>query len=131
MSLVRVADPMRVMVLDSSYCAYLNLAPGYLLAAMNTMSLFGLHGRLCGASIDRLVACEMSSSIPCRMIPSGMELLGFNEATGYFNAHSEAGAVHEQIAGRDLAGGLGQLEPLLTPDIFFEATACLAVDARA
>jgi hypothetical protein len=38
--------------------------------------------------------------------------------------------VHEQIAGRDLAGGLVSAEPDLLPDVLFGATAVLSIDAR-
>ena len=37
----------------------------------------------------------------------------------YFDEHVEADAVHEQIAGRDLAGGLAEASPELVPDIVF------------
>ena len=42
--------------------------------------------------------------------------------------HVEADAVHEQIAGRDLAGSLAEQRPELVPDIMFGAAACLALD---
>jgi hypothetical protein len=38
--------------------------------------------------------------------------------------------VHEQIAGRDLAGGLVEQQPALLDDVLFGAAACLAVDGR-
>jgi hypothetical protein len=37
-------------------------------------------------------------------------------------------AVHEQIAGRDLAGSLAEDSPALLPDIMFGASACITVD---
>ena len=51
--------------------------------------------------------------------------------TDYFDEHVEADAVHEHIAGRDLAGGLAEDEPDLVPDIIFGAQAAAAVDALA
>jgi hypothetical protein len=48
--------------------------------------------------------------------------------TDYFDEHVEADAVHEQIAGRDLAGALAEDQPELLPDIMFGAAACLTVD---
>ena len=124
------ADSLRALGLDDSYGAYLDLIPGYVLASLNMMSMFGLHRRLRGAIAGHLTAFEMTSSIPCRQISSGMARLGVADASGYFDEHIEADAVHEQIAGLDLAGGLGELEPDLIGDIFFGAAACLAVDGR-
>ena len=51
--------------------------------------------------------------------------------TFYFDEHVEADAVHEQIAGRDLAGALAQAEPALRDDILWGAAAYLAVDGLA
>lgn len=42
----------------------------------------------------------------------------------------EADAVHEQIAGRDLAGGLVEAEPGLLEDVLFGAAAVSCIDAR-
>jgi hypothetical protein len=50
--------------------------------------------------------------------------------THYFDEHVEADAVHEQIAGRDLAGGLVEAEPGLLGDVLFGATAVMAIDGR-
>lgn len=125
------ADSMTSLGLDGSYGAYLDRVPGYLLASMNMMSLFGLHRRLRGAITGHLAAYEMTSSIPCQLISSGFARLGLQPAAAYFDEHIEADAVHEQIASRDLAGGLGELEPELIPDIFFGAAACLRVDGWA
>ena len=56
---------------------------------------------------------EMTSSLPNRMIGDGFRRLGYGEeVTDYFDEHVEADAVHEQIAGRDLAGGLARLRSL-------------------
>ncbi|HEX8487313.1 MAG TPA: hypothetical protein VF642_02115 [Propionibacteriaceae bacterium] len=40
----------------------------------------------------------------------------------------EADAVHEQIAARDLAGGLVEAEPQLVGDVLFGAVAALRMD---
>ena len=46
----------------------------------------------------------MTSSIPHRMYAEGMRRLGFgDDVTDYFDEHVEADAVHEQIAGFDMA----------------------------
>jgi hypothetical protein len=123
---------MRALGLDDSYGAYVDVAPAITLASHNQMSLFGLHRRLRGAIVGHLAAYEMTSTLPCRMIGDGFRRLGYGEdATFYWDEHVEADAVHEQIAGRDLAGGLVEAEPALLPDIMFGAAASLHVDGLA
>jgi len=93
------------------------------------MSMFGLNRRLVGAIVGHLAAFEMTSSIPNKLYADGLRRLGYGEdVTDYFDEHVEADAVHEQIAARDLAGGLAEDRPDLLPDIMFGAAACLAVD---
>jgi len=94
--------------------------------------MFGLNRRLRGAIVGHLAAFEMTSSIPNRFYGNGFRRLGFGEeTTWYFDEHVEADAVHEQIAGRDLAGNLAEDDPRLLPDIMFGAAACLVVDGWA
>jgi hypothetical protein len=91
-----------------------------------------LHRRLLGAIVGHLAAFEMTSSLPNRMYGNGLRRLGYGkDATLFFDEHVQADAVHEQIAGRDLAGGLARQQPELTQDILFGAAACLALDDRA
>ena len=98
----------------------------------NAGSLFGLHRRLRGAAMGHLAAFEMTSSLPCKAIAEGLRRLGFgDDVVEYYDEHVEADAVHEQIAGRDLAGSLAEDEPDLLPDILFGAATCLAVDGWA
>jgi hypothetical protein len=126
------AGTMRGMGLDDRYGAYVDQVTPLILASMNTMSLFGLHRRLRGCIVGHLAAYEMTSSIPCRLYGNGFRRLGYGEdVTWYFDEHVEADAVHEQIAGRDLAGGLVESEPGLLADVMFGAAACLAVDGWA
>lgn len=115
--------------LSPEYGAYANQVSAITFASTNLMSLFGLHRRLRGAIVGHLAAYEMTSSIPCRMVSTGFRRAGYDErVTGYFDEHVEADAVHEQIAGRDLAGGLVESEPQLLDDVMFGASACLTVD---
>lgn len=73
----------------------------------------------------------MTSSRPNQLYGQGFRRLGFGaEVTAYFDEHVEADAVHEQIAGRDLAGGLVEAQPDLLADVLFGATAVLAIDGR-
>jgi len=123
------AKSMRGAGLDDRYGAYLDAAPALTLASQNMMSMFGLNRRLIGAIVGHLAAFEMTSSIPNRLYGDGFRRLGFGgDVTDYFDEHVEADAVHEQIAGRDLAGALAEDRPELLPDIMFGAAACLTVD---
>lgn len=115
--------------LADGYGAYLDHLPAVTIAASTFMSLAGLNRGLRGAITGHLAAFEMTSSIPSRLYSDGLKRLGFlPEVRGYFDEHVEADAVHEQIAGRDLAGGLAEAEPELVPDIMFGAGACLLLD---
>jgi hypothetical protein len=126
------AGTMRALGLDDAYGAYLDRVPALTLASTNVMSLFGLHRRLRGAIVGHLAAFEMTSSLPCRRYANGFRRLGYGtDVTFYFDEHVEADAVHEQIAGRDLAGALAELEPAVRDDVLWGAATYLAVDGRA
>lgn len=126
------ARTMRGVGLDDSYGAYVDDVPAITLASFTMMSMFGLNRGLRGAIAGHLAAFEMTSSIPNRFYGNGFRRLGFGEdVTEYYDEHVEADAVHEQIAGRDLAGGLAEDHPELLPDILFGAKACLYVDGLA
>ena len=115
--------------LDDTYGAYVDVAPAITLASFNLMTMFGMNRRLRGAAVGHLAAFEMTSSLPCRFIAEGLRRLEFSdEVAAYYDEHVEADAVHEQIAGRDLAGSLAEDDPALLPDILFGAAACLTVD---
>lgn len=125
------ARTMRGLGLEDRYGSYADVVPAISLASVNMMSLFGLNRRLRGAIAGHLAIYEMTSSQPNRLYGSGFRRHGYgSDVTGYFDEHVEADAVHEQIAGRDLAGGLVEAEPALLPDVLFGAAAVLAVDAR-
>ncbi|MBM7820173.1 hypothetical protein JOE63_002650 [Cellulosimicrobium cellulans] len=124
------ARAMRGVGLDDTYGRYVDAVPAVVLAAVNTMSLFGLHRRLRGAIVGHLAAFEMTSSVPSRLYGNGFRRLGHDaDTTWYFDEHVEADAVHEQIAGRDLAGGLVEQDPAMRDDVLLGAAACLAVEA--
>lgn len=123
------AQTMAGLGLDTGFGAYINAIPAITLASVNMMSLFGLHRRLRGAIAGHLAIYEMTSSIPSSRYARGLRRLGFGtEVTEYFDEHVEADAVHEQIAGRDLAGGLIEADPLLGPAVFFGARAVCFMD---
>ncbi|MEA2404978.1 MAG: hypothetical protein QOE08_1625 [Thermoleophilaceae bacterium] len=126
------ANTMEAVGLDGTYGAYLDAIPGYTLATVNLMSLFGLHRRLRGAIVGHLALLEMDSTQPNRRYANGLRRLGFGEgATDFFDEHVEADAVHETLAAHDLTGALATDEPELAPDILFGARAMLLLDERA
>ncbi|RZT60920.1 heme oxygenase-like protein [Microcella alkaliphila] len=132
MHAVLYARAMRGAGLETQYGHYLDQVDARILTSVNTMSLFGLHRRLRGAIAGHLAAFEMTSSLPNQRIAAGLRRLGYgDDVVDYFDEHVEADAVHEQIAGRDLAGGLVEAEPELAADVLFGAAACLAVDGWA
>ena len=125
------ARTMRGLGLNDSYGGYADAVPAISLASVNMMSLFGLNRRLRGAIAGHLAMYEMTSSRPNQLYGNGFRRLGFDaDVTGYFDEHVEADAVHEQIAGRDLAGGLVEAEPDLLEDVLFGAAAVACIDAR-
>ncbi|MBT0994512.1 iron-containing redox enzyme family protein [Cellulomonas sp. DKR-3] len=123
------ARTMRGVGLVDEYGYYVDRVPAVTLAHLSTMRMLGLNRRLRGAAVGHLAAFEMTSSLPNRRYGDGFRRLGFDAATTeYFDEHVEADAVHEQIAARDMAGGLVADEPELRDDVLFGAAACLATD---
>ncbi|GAB3520396.1 iron-containing redox enzyme family protein [Arthrobacter monumenti] len=123
------AQAMRGAGLNPEFGGYVDDVPAITLATANLMSLFGLNRRLRGAIIGHLSAYEMTSSQPSRMYANGLRRAGFgDDVAEYFDEHVEADAVHEQIAGRDMAGGLVEAEPGLLDDVLFGAAAALAIE---
>jgi Iron-containing redox enzyme len=128
---VLFANTMVALGLDPTYGRFIAGLPGITLASVNLMSYFGLHRRLRGALVGHLAAFEMTSSIPNRRYANALRRLGYGpSATGFYDEHVEADAVHENIAAWDLAHGLSRLEPTLAPDIVMGARALLAVEGR-
>jgi hypothetical protein len=124
------ADAMDALGLDSRYGAYVDHIPAVTLATVNLMSMFGLHRRLRGAIVGHLALFEMTSSIPNRRYANGLRRLGVPEATGFFDEHVVADAIHENVAAVDLAGGLAKQDPRLEPDILWGAAALVELEGR-
>ncbi len=126
------ADAMDALGLDARYGAYLDHLPGSTLATVNLMSFFGLHRRWRGAIVGHLALFEMESSVPNRRYADGLRRLGFDtpRATGFFDEHVTADAIHENVAAVDLAGGLARQRPQLTRDILWGAATLAALDGR-
>jgi hypothetical protein len=125
------ARTMAALGLDPSYGAYVDRIPGVTLATVNMMSMFGLHRRLRGALVGNLALLEMDSSQPNRRYGNGLRRLGHPQATGFYDEHVEADAVHEAIAAHDLAGALAVDDPGVAQDILLGARATLLLDAAA
>lgn len=118
--------------LDGEFGAYIDRIPAIVLSSVNLMSLFGLQRRHRGAICGHLAVYEMTSSLPNAKYARGFRRLGFGApVTDYFDEHVEADAVHEQIAARDLAGGLVEAEPQLAGNVFLGAAAALLLDGLA
>jgi hypothetical protein len=125
------ARAMDALGLDSRYGAYVDHLPAVTLATVNLMSLFGLHRRHRGAIVGHLALFEMTSSVPNRRYAEGLRRLGFGaDATAFFDEHVVADAVHESVAAVDLAGGLAEMEPGLSADILWGATALRELEGR-
>jgi hypothetical protein len=123
------ARTMQGVGLESDFGAYIDVIPAITLASVNVISLFGLHRRHRGAACGHLAIYEMTSSLPNAKYARGFRRLGFDgRVTAYFDEHVEADAVHEQIAGRDLAGGLIEADPKLINSVFFGAATVVLLD---
>ncbi|MET9954069.1 iron-containing redox enzyme family protein [Streptomyces sp. NPDC006339] len=122
------ADLMDDLGLDSGYGHYLPLVGAPALAAVNLMSLFGLHRARRGALVGHFAALEVTSSPAASRIAAAMRRVGAGEAAvRFYDEHVEADAVHEQLVRRDVVGGLLADEPDLAEDVVFgvEATVLL------
>lgn len=126
------ADTLTGLGMDAAYGSYLDRLPGLTLATVNLVSMFGLHRRLRGAVVGHLALYEMQSSVPSRRYAEGLRRLGVDdpEILEFFVEHVAADAVHEAIAGVDMAGGLARDEPALGAQVLWGAKALAHLDAR-
>ncbi|MFW6187293.1 MAG: iron-containing redox enzyme family protein [Actinomycetota bacterium] len=125
------AAGMREAGLDDAYGAAVDRVPAEWLAGVNTVTMFGLHRRLRGAVVGHLAMYEMTSSVPSKFLARGFRRLGLPTVAAYYDEHVVADAAHEQIAARDMAGGLVVDEPAVAADVFFGARCVLHLDALA
>jgi hypothetical protein len=115
--------------LDETYGAYVGEASAISLASANVMSLFALNRRLLGAGLGHFAAFEATSSMPSRMVASGIERLGLGDAVAaYFHEHVEADAVHEQVAAREICAAYVSEDPRRRDDVLFGAACLLHLD---
>ncbi|MET8412384.1 iron-containing redox enzyme family protein [Streptomyces sp. NPDC005195] len=125
------ADLMNDLGLDPAYGRYLDQAPAPLLAAVNLMSLFGLHRALRGALVGHFACVEVTSSPGSRRLARAMRRCGAGPAAEHFYAeHVEADAVHEQVVRHEVIEGLLADEPALEAAIAFGCAATLLLEDR-
>ncbi|WP_433781997.1 iron-containing redox enzyme family protein [Actinomycetospora sp. CA-101289] len=112
------AEMMAGLGLDTTYGAYLDVAPAPVLATVNIMSLFGLHRRWRGASVGQFALIEITSPPGAARLVTAIERLGLPErVTEFYAEHVEADAVHEQLVRKDLLASLLEREPELAADV--------------
>lgn len=125
------ATGMREAGLDDTWGAAVDRVPAAWLAGVNAVSMFGLHRRLRGAVVGHLAMYEIQSSAPSKFLARGFRRLGLPAVAAYYDEHVVADAAHEQIAARDMAGGLVLEDPAVAADVFFGARTVLHLDALA
>ncbi|CAN5262005.1 iron-containing redox enzyme family protein [soil metagenome] len=117
--------------LDSSYLGYLNAVPAEALAAVNLMSMFGLHREFRGMTIGHFASTEITSPPGSARLAQGFERLGAPEpCIHFYREHVEADAVHEQVVRTDVVGELLRMEPHLERDVVFGIRAHAVVEDR-
>jgi hypothetical protein len=125
------ARAMRALGLDATYGAHWPVTLAEAFATVNLMSLLGLHARRVGSCLGHLASLEMTSSLPMSRYGEGLRRLGQGPAaTGYFDEHVEADAVHEQLAAVDMCGSWAADNPGREHEVLLGAAATLALDAR-
>ena len=124
------ADTMDSLGLDATYGAHLDRLPGATLATVNLTSMLGLHRRLRGALVGHLALYEIGSAVPSRRYADGLRRLGVDDprALEFYLEHVAADAVHEAVAGVDMAGGLARDEPPLGAQVLWGARALVLVE---
>ncbi|MDT5148451.1 MAG: hypothetical protein QOI01_184 [Mycobacterium sp.] len=124
-------DLMTAAGLNATYLHYLDDVPAEALAAVNLMSLFGLHRGLRGAAVGHFAATEITSSPGSRRLLDALSRMKAPEACLHFyREHVEADAVHEQVVRTDVVGDIVSREPHLEPDVVFGMRAFNVVESR-
>jgi len=117
--------------LDPSYNAYLSKLPGTSLAAVNVVSMFGLHRRWLGACVGHLALFEMTSVEPMGTNEAALRRLGFStDARHFYSVHVVADAHHQNVAAEQLAHGLIRQEPALAGQVLFGAKTVMTLEAK-
>ncbi len=125
------ADLLDAADLDSSYLGYIDHVPAEALAAVNLMSLFGLHRGLRGAAVGHFASTEITSPPGSQRLVAALERMGApRPCIEFYAEHVEADAVHEQIVRTDVVGDLVAREPHLDRDVVFGIRAHAVVEDR-
>ncbi|RSS67494.1 iron-containing redox enzyme family protein [Streptomyces sp. WAC06614] len=125
------ADLMAELGLDPRYGRYLGHAPAVALATVNLMSFFGLHRAWRGALVGHFACVETVSSPGARRLVKALTACGAGPAALHFYAeHVTADAVHEQVARREVIGGLLAQEPWLEDQVAFGCDATVLLEQR-
>jgi Iron-containing redox enzyme len=125
------ADLMAAADLDRTYLGYLDVVSAEALAAVNLMSLFGLHRWLRGAAIGHFASTEITSPPGSRrMVQALQRMAAPSPCIEFYREHVEADAVHEQVVRLDVVGDLVAREPHLDPDVVFGMRAHAVVENR-
>lgn len=125
------ADLMVAADLDATYLGYINEVPAEALAAVNLMSMFGLHRALRGAAVGHFASTEITSSPGSRRLVEALERMGAPQTcAAFYREHVEADAVHEQVVRTDVVGDLVAREPHLDADVVFGIRAHALVEDR-
>ncbi|MGW0161409.1 iron-containing redox enzyme family protein [Mycobacterium sp. NPDC003323] len=125
------ADLLDAADLTSAYLGYIDVVPAEALAAVNLMSLFGLHRRHRGAAVGHFASTEITSPPGSRRLVDALQRMGAPQPCIEFYAeHVEADAVHEQVVRTDVVGDLLAHEPHLDHDIVFGIRAHAFVEDR-
>ena len=118
--------------LDAGYNAYLPVTPGWTLASVNAVSMFGLHRRWLGAVIGHLAVFEMTSVEPMAANAAALRKFGFgSDAQHFFAVHVVADAHHQHVAADALAKGLVDQRPELAHDVLFGGATVMALETEA
>lgn len=125
------ADLLTAAGLDATYLAYLDAVPAEALAAVNLMSMFGLHRALRGAAIGHFASTEITSPPGSRRMVRALQRLQAPAAcVKFYSEHVEADAVHEHVVRVDVVGDLVAREPEVEREVIFGIRAHAAVEDR-
>jgi hypothetical protein len=125
------SDLMAAAGLDNTYLGYIDCVPAEALAAVNLMSMFGLHRAFRGAAVGHFASTEITSPPGSARLVQGLRRLGApEECVRFYAEHVEADAVHEQVVRTDVVGEMIALEPHLERDVVFGIRAHAVVEDR-
>ncbi|HEU5475899.1 MAG TPA: iron-containing redox enzyme family protein [Actinophytocola sp.] len=125
------ADLLQAAGLHPGYLHYLDIVPAPAIAAVNLMSLFGLHRGLRGALVGHFTAAEITTAPSAARMAQALHRLGAAQpCVRFYTEHIEADAVHEQVMRRDVLGDLLDREPELAADVVFGVRATDLLEQR-